>query len=89
MIETIINDINYRLDEDNQTAEVTEKSGGYAGDVIIPKTIVFNDVTYRVTSIGEKAFNGCYKLTAITIPNGITSITVWNAIIGQMASMLR
>ena len=76
MIETIINDINYRLDEDNQTAEVTEKSGGYAGDVIIPKTIVFNDVTYRVTSIGEKSFNGCYKLTAITIPNGITSITV-------------
>ena len=74
MIETVINDINYRLDEEILTAEVTEKSGGYAGDVIIPETIVFNDVTYRVTSIGEKAFNGCYKLTAITIPNGITSI---------------
>ena len=74
MIETVINDINYRLDEEMLTAEVTEKSGGYAGDVIIPETIVFNDVTYRVTSIGEKAFNGCYKLTAITIPNGITSI---------------
>ena len=30
MIEEIINNINYRLDNDNLTAEVTEKSGGYA-----------------------------------------------------------
>ena len=61
MIETIINDINYRLDEDNLTAEVMENEG-YEGDIIIPETVVFNDATYRVTSIGHKAFAGCTSL---------------------------
>ena len=45
MIEKIINDINYRLDEDNLTAEVMENED-YEGDIIIPETIMFNDITY-------------------------------------------
>ena len=73
MIEKVINDINYRLDEDNLTAEVMENEG-YEGDVIIPETVVFNDATYRVTSIGDFAFNVCSSLRAITIPDGVISI---------------
>ena len=73
MIETIINDINYRLDEDNLTAEVMENEG-YEGDIIIPETVVFNTATYRVTSIRQHAFFGCQSLTNITIPNSVTSI---------------
>ena len=73
MIETIINDINYRLDEDNLTAEVMENEG-YEGDVIIPETVVFNDATYRVTSIRQHAFRKCSSLTSITIPNSVTTI---------------
>ena len=33
-----------------------------------------NDVVYRVTSIGERAFYGCTGLTSIVIPNSVTSI---------------
>ena len=73
MIEKIINDINYRLDEDNLTAEVMENED-YEGDIIIPETIMFNHITYRVTSIGERAFYRCYSLTSITIPNSVMSI---------------
>ena len=73
MIETIINDINYRLDEDNLTAEVMENEG-YEGDIIIPETVVFNDATYRVTSIRQHAFRKCSSLTSITIPNSVTTI---------------
>ena len=73
MIETIINDINYRLDEDNLTAEVMEKEG-YEGDIIIPETVVFNTATYRVTSIGTEAFYDCSSLTSIVIPDSVTSI---------------
>ena len=75
--EEIINNINYRLDNDNLTAEVSEKSGGYEGAIVIPETVVFNDVTYRVTSIGARALEGCSSLTSITIPNSVTSIKAW------------
>ena len=45
MIETIINDINYRLDEETLTAEVIRRKGfEYEGNIIIPETTVFNDV---------------------------------------------
>ena len=70
MIETIINDINYRLDEDNLTVEVMENEG-YEGDIIIPETVVFNTATYRVTSIGYAAFSGCESLTSITFQGTI------------------
>ena len=72
--EEIINGINYRLNEETLTAEVAEKSGSYEGAIVIPETVVFNDVTYRVTTIGEWAFCGCKSLTAITIPDSVTTI---------------
>ena len=42
--------------------------------ITIPQTIMYNDKTYSVTSIGKSAFRGCSDLTAITIPNSVTSI---------------
>ena len=74
MIETIINDINYRLDEETKTAEVIKKENGYEGDITIPETVVFNERTYRVTSIGKSAFWNCESLTSISIPNSVTCI---------------
>ena len=71
--EEIINDIYYRLDEENLTAEVIQKDD-YRGDIIIPDAVVFNEITYRVTSIGERAFFSCDLLNFITIPNSVMSI---------------
>ena len=76
--EEIINGINYRLNSWTKTAEVIKKSGGYEGDIIIPETVVFNERTYRVTSIGKEAFAFCDPLTSITIPNSVKSIG-WKA----------
>ena len=45
-----------------------------SGDVVIPSTIPYNGTTYRVTSIGESAFEDCSGLTSVTIPNSVTSI---------------
>jgi hypothetical protein len=72
MIGEIINGINYRLDEENLTAEVIKKDG-YKGDIIIPETVVFNERTYRVTSIGEDAF-AYSDLISIVIPDTVTYI---------------
>ena len=63
-------------DETKLTAEKLMKMifNGYEGDVIIPETVVFNERTYRVTSIGEKAFAGSLSLKSVTIPDSVTSI---------------
>jgi hypothetical protein len=77
MIDKIIKGIKYLLDEENLTAEVTAKRNGYEGDFIIPETVVFKKVAYRVTSIGWGAFHNCSSLTSIVIPDGVTSIGEW------------
>ena len=74
MIEQIINGINYRFDEETKTAEVIKKKDGYAGDIIIPESVVFNEASYLVTSIGEAAFWGCESLKSITIGNNVQTI---------------
>ena len=76
MIDKIINGINYRLNEENLTAEVIQKEG-YEGDIIIPEIVVFEEVAYRVTSIGKEAFRSCFSLTSIVIPDSVTSIGEW------------
>ena len=71
--EKIIKGIKYLLNEENLTAEVIQKKG-YEGDIIIPETVVFKKVAYRVTSIGDGALCDCESLTNITIPDSVTSI---------------
>ena len=55
-------------------AEVTSGDTEYTGSVTIPESFTYNGVTYRVTSIGNWAFENCSGLTSITIPNSVTSI---------------
>ena len=46
----------------------------YSGNIVIPSSVVYNGITYSVTSIGISAFYECYGLTSVTIPNSVTSI---------------
>ena len=71
---TKIGDLYYNLDATNQTAEVTYIYTSYSGDIIIPASVTYNEITYSVTSIGEHAFYNCSGLTSVTIPNSVTSI---------------
>ena len=62
------------------TVEVTHKGSSwglyyeYSGKLVIPETVTYKSKTYRVTTIGSGAFDGCTGLTSVTIPNSVTTI---------------
>ena len=59
----------------NKTIEVTNNGlNSYTGDVSIPSSVMHEETTYIVTSIGKRAFYNSDNLISITIPNSITSI---------------
>ncbi len=69
-----IDGIYYHFSSDTRQAEVTGTYNDYSGDVVIPATIDFKEITYDVTSIGEKAFFMCAGLTSVNIPSSVGGI---------------
>ena len=70
-----IDGIWYNLTAETREAKVTNNGyRSYSGDITIPATITYEDVTYSVTSIGVYAFEDCRSLTSINIPESVTSI---------------
>ncbi|MDE6341950.1 MAG: leucine-rich repeat domain-containing protein [Muribaculaceae bacterium] len=70
-------------DEDGNSTACVEKLSDYfistgvpqyAGDVVIPSSIIYSGVTYTVDEIGYSAFQDCPGLTSITIPPTIKEI---------------
>ena len=61
----------YRL-TDNTVAVV----GGsdYSDDVIIPESVIYDNIKYSVTKIGDHAFHDNYGFTRISIPDTVTEI---------------
>ena len=75
-----IGDLYYNLNEENKTAEVTYEKYGSASNysgftkIVIPSSVIYNSVTYSVTSIGGMAFSGCENLRHIVLPSSLQKI---------------
>ena len=74
-----VNGIHYKLNSENNTAIVMENKVEGVNypeltEVVIPATITSEEVTYRVTAIGDRAFSDCSTLTSVELPNTLDSI---------------
>ena len=76
-----IDGIYYYLNSSAQTAIVTyhamrreDREGSYDGNVTIPSQVIYEGVTYDVTSIDDEAFGESSELLSVSIPNSVTSI---------------
>ena len=58
----------------NGEAQVTHGENAYSGDVVIPESVVVEDVPYPVTGIGKRAFKNCKLLKNVSLPNSIVNI---------------
>lgn len=71
----------YRLNKDTQTAILTSKVDynqnnitAYVGDVVIPETFEYEEVTYTVNAVDSRAFYYCSNLASVELPSTITKI---------------
>ena len=79
-----IKGIYYVLDSSTKTAMVTYSSDSpfypnpdataYKGNITIPASVTYGGTAYRVTKIGNYAFDGCSSLTSVSIPSSVTTI---------------
>ena len=74
--------IYFNIINDDKELEVTYYILGqtYYGNVDIPEEVTYDNITRRVTSIGDSAFAGC-SIRNISIPKSVNRI-------GRMASFL-
>ena len=71
-VEFSVGGINYRKTSANEV-EVASADDGKT-EIILPESIVNGGVTYYVTAIGERAFDGRSDISYLYIPSSITSI---------------
>ena len=56
------------------TVRVIKGESNYAGKVVIPTRVSYNEVEYVVDAIGEYAFFECPNLESVEIPNSVQTI---------------
>ena len=74
--QTLINGLYYNLDSNTKTASVSWNSSA-SGDIVIPEKVIYDNVEYTVTSLGDESFCKCTSLTSIDIPSSVTSLGEW------------
>ena len=73
VIEYTTDDSFYYLDTEEKTAEFSVYWGS-AKEIVIPESVTYENVVYKVTSLGEECFYKCSTLISIDIPSSVTSI---------------
>ena len=59
---------------ENKKVYVCSGTARYQGNLVIPDTVLYKNVTYKVTGIRCKALYNCTQLTSVSISEGVDSI---------------
>ena len=71
-----VNGIYYRVMSDDAASVIANEDveSYYSGDVVIPDSVTYEGMSFVVTGIENNAFDGCFELTSVVIPNSVTDI---------------
>ena len=69
-----VDGVSYRASTMNAAKVIAKEEDYYAGNVLIPDTVTFGGQTFAVTEIEGNAFDGCYDITSVVIPNSLETI---------------
>ena len=69
-----VDGLSYEIINDNEVRLVKNKYETYKGDIIIPSSIEYDGISYKVTLIESFAFLDCGHLKSVLIPNSVTRI---------------
>lgn len=72
--EMTLDGLTYTLSDDSGLTAEVKSFDKSTTTVVIPESISFEGRAYKVTSIGESAFDFCRGLTSVTFPSGLESI---------------
>lgn len=70
-----IDGLNYLLDSTDKTAIVSTQPTTLSGTITIPSSVTYSGSSYSVTALAAKAFQGCNRITSVSIPSSITSLS--------------
>ena len=68
-----IEGISYELFDRNSTAAVVYNEN-YSGEITVPAKVKYGDAEYNVTTVAAGAFDGLKDVTAINLPESVTTI---------------
>ena len=69
-----VDDIYYTISPFEDVVAVTSGDNKYSGNVIIPDSVSYEGIVYRVTGIENEAFRRCKNLTSVKIPPTVIGV---------------
>lgn len=73
-VEIVYQAISYKLNSTNHKATIIQGQKPYVGDIVIPDSVIYNNIAYAVDGIDDRAFEDYSAMTSIELPDGIITI---------------
>ena len=72
----VVDGIYYRVTDSNVVSVIANEGvdAYYTGNVVIPDSVTYEEETFAVIRVEKNAFDGCYDLISVVIPNSVESI---------------